>query len=111
MATLTVQSAAITGTALSYANCAAGGDQFAITDSRCAIIVVNGHASNDYNVTIANQTNCSYGVDHDLVVAVPAGAERLIGPFEYARFKDANGLVQLAYSATASVTVAYLRLP
>jgi len=46
----------------------------------------------------------------DMVVAIPAGEERMIGPFPPA-YVDANGDVVIDYSATASVTAKAFKLP
>ena len=48
----------------------------------------------------------------NLVVAVPAGAERMIGPFPPQAFNalDGSGLADVTWSATASVTFAPLKL-
>ena len=40
----------------------------------------------------------------DAAISVVNGTVRIIGPFAPARFNDASGRVQLAWSATASVT-------
>ena len=108
MAVLTVQQAALTGLNSSYGAAAGGGDQFANT-GKAMLHVKNGASSK--TVTVDSQTPCSQGVDHDAVVAIPAGEERMIGPFPKARFDDANGDVQITYSAVTSVTVAVVELP
>ncbi len=46
----------------------------------------------------------------DMVVAVAAGSEEMIGPFSDA-YVDSAGNVNVAYSGTASVTAAAIRLP
>jgi hypothetical protein len=46
----------------------------------------------------------------DRAVAIPAGEERLIGPFPSAIYDDGNGKVQLTYDAVTSMTIAALRL-
>jgi hypothetical protein len=61
------------------------------------------------NVTINSQKACDQGFDHDIVVAVPNGGERLIGPFSD-RFADASGQVLITYSGVTSVTVAALEV-
>lgn len=109
MATLSVQRAVLTGLNPTYAAAGAAGDEF-VNSGKAVLHVKNGSAGS-INVTINSQTPCNYGVDHDLVVAVPAGAERIIGPFAKSRFNDASEKVQISYSAVASVTVAVLEVP
>ncbi len=106
MATLTPQKPSPTGLNPSYAAASGGGDQFA-NDGDTFLHVKNGGGSS-INVTIASPTACSHGGTHPLVVAVPNAGERLIGPFPKARHDDANGMVQVTYSAVTSVTVAAL---
>lgn len=60
--------------------------------------------------SVNSQTPCNYGFDHDAVVAVPAGGERVIGPFPKARFNDASDKVLISYSGVTSVTVAVLEV-
>ena len=47
----------------------------------------------------------------NVAVAVPAGEERLIGPFPKAAFNDANNKVQLTYSSHTGLTIAVLQVP
>jgi hypothetical protein len=106
MATLTAQKASLAGTTPSFASAAGGGDEF-LNDGDTVIHVKNG-SGGSINVTVNSQTPCSQGFDHDLVVAVGAGAEKIIGPFAKARFDDANGKVQLTYSGVTSLTLAVI---
>lgn len=108
MAVLTVQDISRTGLNPSYASAAAGGDSFD-NDGRTFVHVKNGSAGS-ITVTVNSQTACNYGFDHDETVSVPAGGERLIGPFPKERFNDADGRVKLSYSAVTSLTVAAIRL-
>lgn len=109
MANLNIQQAVVTGLAPSFVAAAAGGDEF-VNSGKAVLYVKNGGASS-INVTIDSQVPCNYGVDHDVTVAVPAGAERIIGPFPKTRFNDAYGKVKISYSAVTSVTVAVLEVP
>lgn len=69
------------------------------------------HVKNDsvvsVNVTVAATTPCSQGFTHNNVVAVPAGQERMIGPFPVVIFGRS---ASVSYSAVADVTVAPLQL-
>lgn len=46
----------------------------------------------------------------DRIVSVPAGEERMIGPFPPAIFNDANGLVNVTFDVITSVALSGLHL-
>lgn len=91
---------------------AAAGDTIPTCTGKEALIVNNGSAGS-INVTISSHENCNQGSDHDLVIAVAAGVRRILGPFlPAARFKNpSTGKIDIAYSATATVTRAVLKWP
>ena len=110
MATLTPLSPSISGGTFSPASAAAGGDQFANPRGTALLYVKNGGGSS-INVTLTAQitTRPADGAYPSMtvannVVAVAAGAEKVIGPIPSA-FNDGNGNVQVTYSAVTSVTV------
>lgn len=74
-------------------------------------MVTNGGGSS-INVTIDDPGSTSpanaTAFNPDVVVAVPNGQTRLIGPFPVNRFNDANGLVAVSYSGVTTVTVGVL---
>lgn len=107
MALLSAQSPGISGAAVTYVAAAAGGDSFAAGPTSVAHVKNGGGAS--ITVTINSRVNCNQGFDHDLVVTVPAGGERLIGPFD-TRFWNVDNEIPLTYSAVTSVTVAAIKL-
>lgn len=47
----------------------------------------------------------------NLAIAIPAGEERLIGPFPARAFNDVNGKVQITYSGVTSLTVKAFEVP
>lgn len=115
MAQLTIQNAAVSGLTPAYGAVSAS-DKFANpSDKRTYLHVKNGGGSSvtvtitrqntslsvagEGNITLANQT-----------VAIPAGSERIIGPFPES-FNDVDGNVVVGYSGTTSVTAAAVRLP
>jgi hypothetical protein len=108
MADLTVQNIDRSGLSPSYGTCAGGGDQF-LNASNTFIHVKNGDAS-PHTVTIVTQSTSDGLAVADRAVAIPAGEERLIGPFPSAIYDDGNGKVQLTYDAVTSMTIAALRL-
>lgn len=115
MALLTVQNIAKAGVAPTYGAVAASDTFLNIGDERTYLHVQNGSGAS-INVTItARKTSVKVpGVGQlaiaNLVIAVPATSERIIGPFSEA-FNDSDGLVTVGYSATATVTAGVFRLP
>jgi hypothetical protein len=110
MPTLSVQIAVLTGLNPSYGAADAGGDEFA-NSGREVIHVKNGHTS-EQTVTVDSKAVCSQGYDHNAVVAIPAGEERIIGPFPKVRFDDpSTGKVAISYSGVISLTIAVIRVP
>lgn len=105
MAELSPQKATLTGIAPTFSAASAGGDTIP-NDGRTALHVKNGSAG-AITVIVDSVTACNQGFDHDASVSVPAGGERMIGPFDQGRFGTSTAV---SYSATASVTVAALRL-
>lgn len=107
MATLTTQDITLDGIVPSYASAAGGGDEF-VWDKYTFLHVKNGGGSS-IDVTIASQASAGQGLAAaDKVVAVGAGSEKFIGPFQEAAFEDINGKVQVSYSGVTTVTVAAL---
>lgn len=107
MAELTVQSITDSGLNPSYAAADAAGDSFESNGTSTFFHVKNGDAS-AHTVTVASQvTDPPAGTAaDDLAVSVPAGEERMIGPFPRSAYHDANGLVQATYDAVTGMTVA-----
>lgn len=110
MADLTVSTITRSGIAPTYVAAAALGDAF-VNTGRIFLHVKNG-GGGSINVTVAEQVTADIAgyTATDLVVAVPAGAERMIGPFPRSAYNDSNGKVQVSYSDETSVTVAALQL-
>jgi hypothetical protein len=71
--------------------------------------VKNGSGAS-INVTATNQTTQDGVAGANKVVAVAAGTERMIR-FDPGTYNMGNGNVQLAFSATATITVAAFTLP
>lgn len=108
MPEITPQSPSLTGLTPAFA-AAANTDQVR-ANGRTYLWVKNGSGS-PINVTVIT-TAAFQGLGvADLVVAVPAGGEKIIGPFEKSVFGGVGADKELAdidYSATASVTRAAL---
>lgn len=78
-------------------------------NGRTILAVKNGGATG-LTVTVESQVTCNQGFSHDLTVAIAAGATKFIGPFNTQRFNDARDLVEVGYSATASVTAMAMQI-
>ena len=106
MAELTVQSASQSGLNPTYAAAASGGDTVD-NDGKTVLHVKNGDSS-ELTVTIASQvTSPEPGTTAtDVAVAIPAGEERIIGPFQASGFNDASDELSISYDAVTSVTIA-----
>lgn len=108
MATITADAIGLTGTEPTYNNADAGGDKFTPTE-RTFLHVKNGSAGS-ITATITTVTTVIGQAVADVAVAIPAGEERLIGPFPRNHFAGSDGLADVAWSATASVTFAVVRI-
>ena len=116
MATLTVATAAEAGVATADASATSDGDEF-VNTGREVLIAVNSHGSdNDINITITAQ-NTSFEdpvlgtlTKANQVVACNEGVTKIIGPFPTAAFNDANGKVQITYSAVTSLKVGVVQI-
>lgn len=103
MANLSVQTITLSAITPSFTTASFGGDQFA--NSGYEFLWIKNSSGSSVTVTIDSQTPCNQGYDHNVTVTVPAGQERVVGPFQPGRFNDANGNVKITYSSTANVTV------
>lgn len=111
MATLAVQTIIPAGVAPAFAAASAGGDK--VAPGADVFLEVKNAGGAAVTVTVTDIEKCSRGSTHDLVVSVPATTgDRMIGPItsRYGNSADGN-LAAITYTATASVTVAALRLP
>lgn len=110
MAVLTVQTVVRSGVGPTYASCAGGGDKF-LPDATTFLHVKNG-SGGDLTVTVAAVAtvlpNLSVG---NVAVSVPAGAERMIGPFPAQFFANsADGNADITYSGVTSLTIAAVKV-
>jgi hypothetical protein len=108
MALLTTQTVVPGGTTPAYVAANAGGDT--VTPGNDTFLHAKNASGGSLTVTVDSVTPCNYGSDHDLVVAIPAGSERMIGPLPASRFASpTTGLVSVTYSGVTSLTVAAIR--
>lgn len=101
-----IQDVTSAGTLPTYA-AVASTDQ--VSNNGKVVLHVKNASNANVTLTIGSQVACDQGSTHNTTVTVTnSAAGHLVGPFPTTRFNDASGYVQLAYSATASVTVAAL---
>lgn len=108
MATLAVQAVLQSGIVPTFTAASSGGDVFP-NDGRTYLHIKNG-GTGAVTVTVDSFTPCSYGFDHDILISIPAGSERIIGTFPPSRFNNDSSMVSVSYSGVTSVTVAAFRI-
>ncbi|MEU7384013.1 hypothetical protein AB0A91_29310 [Streptomyces sp. NPDC042207] len=109
MATLKTQTVALSGLSPTYASATSGGDKCQVGD-RVFLHIKNGSASS-VTVTLTATAAVRGQAVNDLTVPVPASGDRMIGPLPAELLASpTDGLCAIGYSASASVTVAALRI-
>ena len=109
MALLAKQQIINTGLVPAYSAAAGGGDTFNPGDN--TFLHAKNASGAPITVTVDSKTPSNFGTDVDLVVAVAAGSERMIGPLPASRFQDpTTGLGNVTYSGVTSLTVAVLAI-
>jgi hypothetical protein len=115
MTDITIQDAAFSGVALSF-GAAAAGDTIPLAAMERVGLLIKNDSGGSINVTLTAKTVAAtvggYGsvTLADAVVAVAAGAIKLIGPIPAAFIDTTTGKVSVAYSATATVTRTAIRM-
>lgn len=97
-----------TGTAPVEYAASAGGDTITNNKVGALSVRVRNASGAGIDVTVASPGKCSQGGTHPLVVNVPAGATREIGPLEAKRFTTN---VALTYSAFANLFIDPVLVP
>lgn len=82
-----------------------------VANSGKTLLHVKNGSGASINVTLVGRAQLDGVTFPDKVIAVPAGQERMIGPVPSALYNDANGLVTVNFSATATVTMAVWEIP
>lgn len=108
MAVLDVQKINQNGVSPSFVAADSLGDEFK-NDGKTVLHVKNGGAAS-INLTINSQQLCNFGFDHDHSISVPAGGDRMLGPFDRTRFNSDTGNVAVSYSDVTSVTVSAIAI-
>ncbi|MFN8493846.1 MAG: hypothetical protein U0350_39980 [Caldilineaceae bacterium] len=104
MALLTNIAPTYAGATFAAVAAAAGGDTF-VNNGKTLFYVNNGSGAS-INVTVTPQATPGGLTIAPVVVTVPAGGAKFIGPFDSAYFNNASGQVAITYSAVTTVTVA-----
>lgn len=108
-ATLTAQAIVRTGLTHTFAAVdAANGNEFA--NDGLMFLYVKNASGGSINATIGTPGTVDGLAVADLVVAVGAGVNKMLGPFPAGIYNQAGGLVYVDWSAGASVTAAVLRM-
>lgn len=111
---LTVTTTAAAGTVLPAAGAVDSGNGNIFTNTGRELMIVNNVNAATLNVTIT--TNGVYSVGSvqyaiaDLVGTVANGTSKVFGPFDKVLFNDANGNVDVAWSANTNITVNVISL-
>lgn len=108
MAIVDTQGVQITGTAPTYSAASAGGDQ--VRAGADTVLHVKNASAGAITATVVTPGTVAGQAIGDVAVSVPAGGERFIGPLTRDHFAGSDGLVDITWSATASVTFAALRI-
>jgi hypothetical protein len=105
MATLAMQPITPAGVGLAYATASVGGDLF--TPGADVLLHLKNTGGSSLTVTVQAQAKVLDEATDDVIVTIPAGAQRLAGPFPAPFFADpADGLAVIAYSDAANTQVA-----
>lgn len=107
---LTVQEVTTLGLDPAYTSANADGNWFA-NNGRTLFHAMNG-SGGSITITVQHPGTMDGLAVADLTVAVPAGEDRMIGPFpkRFEQGGSAAGLVYVDYSGVTSLTVAAIRL-
>lgn len=108
MATVDTQQIQRAGTAPAYSAASGGGDKFR-PDERTFLHVKNSDVA-AHTVTVATPGTVLGLAVSDVAVSVPAGGERMVGPFPGEHFVGADGLAAVTWSAVTGMTFAVVRV-
>jgi len=109
MATLTAQRIIRAGLDPAYAAAAGGGDDF--QPGPDVFVHIKNASGGSITATFVTPREVEGLAVADLAVAIPAGDERMVGPFDAATYADpSTGLCPITYSGVTSLTVGVFRL-
>ncbi|MBP2232565.1 hypothetical protein J2847_005894 [Azospirillum agricola] len=112
MAHITAQTTSEAGAALTYSAAGSSGDSF--TNTGKELLHIKNGAGSPVTLTIKSR-NATPSPDGfgpvskpDRTVTVPAGGDRIVGPFPLKAFNDSNSRVSMTYSSATSVSAAII---
>lgn len=105
---LSVQNVSVAG--LTLAASAANVDGHTVPAGDCDFIIVINGSGGSINVTIPTPGTIDGEPIADRVVAVAAGASKIIGRFRSRVFAQTDGTIHIDFSAVTTVTVAAFKL-
>ena len=109
MALLDVQIPSRDGIDPAYVPASSGGDSFPSPSGLEMVSVKNGDTS-PHDVILKLTKTIDGQSATNRTVTVPAGGERMIGPFPVGDYRNDSGNVEIDYSAITSITVAVFRI-
>lgn len=105
----TAQVMQLTGLEVVHTACDAAGNHYANAGN--TFLWFKSTAIADKTITVNRQRACEIGSDHDDVITLTAGEERLCGPYNTYWFNDANGYTYITYSDVTDITLAIIQMP
>ncbi|UKJ74479.1 hypothetical protein [Azospirillum brasilense] len=112
MAQISAQTTSEAGAALTYSSASGGGDSFTNTGKELLHVKNGGGSSVTVTLKSRNTTPVVDGYGSvskpDVAITIPAGADRIAGPFPLKAFNDANGRLSMTFSSTTSVSAAVI---
>ena len=108
MATITVQEITRTGLEMTTEGCVGGGDEFVNVDG--AFVFIKNASGADKTVRFTIQKLVDGEIPPKKSVVVTLAEERRIGPFPTDIYNDADGKVQITYTAVTDLTIAVMKV-
>lgn len=82
-----------------------------VNNGRTLLLVKNGSGSSINATVITQIADIDGNVVPDKVIAIAAGAEKLIGPFPPGIYNDTTGVAEVDISVVTSITIACIQVP
>lgn len=109
MAALTVVASARFANAITWANAAGGGDEFANTGKELLLVSHTNGGGSTVTLTITTEATSDGLAVADRTVSIAAGSFHVLGPFPKGIYNDADGNVNLAWSSATDIDIAVIR--
>lgn len=107
MANIAAKTSSLAGVAVPITTTPAGGGDSFDNDGRTLVLLKT--TGTVVTVTFDSLVPSNYGTDVNAVVVLGATATTVVGPFDPARFNDANGRVGMTYSVITGLTIDVVR--